>query len=74
MSKSDLVVTRPAGSLDALVTEEVEISLSGVVDPLVHYGPRQSVAVAILVVVRREKPAGIESKSRDFVQQTYLVW
>ena len=50
-------MTGPAGALDALVAEEVEVPLSGMVDALVHHGPRQSVPVAVLVVVRWEEPA-----------------
>ena len=50
-------MTGPAGTLDALVAEEVEVALSGMVDALVHHGPRQSVPVAVLVVVRWEEPA-----------------
>ena len=53
-------MTRPAGALDSLVAEKIEVALSGMVDPLVHHSPGQSVAVAILVVVRWEEPAGIE--------------
>ena len=57
---SYLVVTGPAGALDPLVAEQVEVALSGMVDPLVYHSPRQSVPVTILVVVCWEEPAGIE--------------
>ena len=66
-----LVVTGPAGALDALVAQQVEISLQdkdnqedkpslgiylrGMVDPLVHHSPGQGVPIAILVIVSREK-------------------
>ena len=51
-----LIVAGPARPLDPLVAEEVEVSLGGVVDALVHHGPRQSVPVPILVIISREKP------------------
>ena len=53
-------MTQPAGALDSLVAEKIEVALSGMVDPLVHHSPSQSVPVAILVVVRRKEPAGKE--------------
>ena len=69
-------MTGTAGSLDALVAEEVEVPLSGMVDALVHHGPRQSVPVAVLVVVRWEEPAEKYNvmKIRRFYQANYLVW
>jgi len=51
-----LVVAGSAGALDALVTQQVEVALGGMVDALVHHGPGQSVPVPVLVVVRGEKP------------------
>ena len=53
----DLVVTRPGGALDTLVRHQVEISLGGMVDALVHHSPGQSVPVLVFVVVGREKPS-----------------
>ena len=58
-------MTRPAGALDSLVAEKVEISLGGMVDPLVHHGPRQGIPVPVLVVVRWEKPGKYKIKSKD---------
>ena len=63
-------MTRPAGALDSLVAEEVEISLGGMVNPLVHHGPRPDVSVPVLVIVRWEKPENYKVKSRDFIKQT----
>ena len=40
-----LVVARPAGPLNPLMGQQVEVPLSGVVYPLVHYSTRQHVAV-----------------------------
>ena len=75
MLQADLVVTGPGGALDALVAEKVEVPLSGMVDALVHHGARQSVPVAILVVVRWEEPAEIERKVKEiFSSKLYLVW
>ena len=54
-----LVVAGSACPLDPFVAEEVEVALGGVVDALVHHGPRQSVPVPILVVISGEKP-GVE--------------
>ena len=68
-------MTGTTGSLDALVAEEVEVPLSGMVDALVHHGACQSVPVAILVVVRRKEPEGIERKSKEILSSNlYLVW
>ena len=52
-----LVVTGSAGALDPLVTQQVEVSLGGMVDALVHHGPSQGVTVPVLVVVRGEESA-----------------
>ena len=52
----DLVVAGSASPLDPLVAEEVEVALGRMVDALVHHGPRQSVAVPVLVVIGGEKP------------------
>ena len=60
----------PGGPLDPLVRDEVEVSLSGMVDPLVHHSPRQGVPVPVLVVVRWEKPENYKVKLRDFIKQT----
>ena len=56
-----LVVTGPGGALDPLVRDQVEITLGGMVDPLVHHSPGQSVPVLVFVVVSGEKP----SRNRD---------
>ena len=50
-----LVVAVPAGPLDTLVTH-IEVTLSGVVDPLVHHGASQCTAAPVLVCVGWEKP------------------
>ena len=42
---------RAAGPLDTLVTHQVEVTLCGVVDPLVHHGARQGIAAPVLVCV-----------------------
>ena len=52
-----LVVTGSAGALDPLVTQQVEVSLGGMVDALVHHGAGQGVTVPVLVVVRGEESA-----------------
>ena len=49
-----------AGALDALVTQEVEVALGGLVDALVHHGPGKGVTVPVLVVIG-EKPRNGES-------------
>ena len=67
----NLVVTRPAGALDSLVTEQVEISLSGMVDPLVHHGPGQSVPILVFVVVSREEPS---TEHGDQLRLLGLTW
>ena len=46
-----LVVARSTRPLDPLVAEQVEVTLGGVVYPLVHHGASQGVAVLVLVVV-----------------------
>ena len=51
-----LVVAVPAGPLDTLVTHQVEVTLCGVVDPLVHHGASQGIAAPVLVCVGWEKP------------------
>ena len=51
-----LVVARPAGPLDTLVRQKVEVPLSRVVDTLVHHGASQGVAIPVLVIVGGEKP------------------
>ena len=56
-----LVVAGPGGALDPLVRDQVEITLGGMVDPLVHHSPGQSVPVLVFVVVSGEKP----SRNRD---------
>merc|ERR1719206_559681 len=52
----DLVVTRPACSLNTLVTKQVEITLSWMINPLVHHRPSQGVAVLVLLIVGRKEP------------------
>ena len=52
----DLVVAGPGGAPDALVRDQVEIPLGGMVDALVHHGPGQSVPILVFVVVSREEP------------------
>ena len=56
-----LVVTRSAGALDALVAQQVEISLSGMVDPLVHHRSCQSVPIPVLIIIRWEEPEQMKS-------------
>ena len=46
-----LVVARPAGALDTLVTKQVEVTLGWVIDTLIHYSTRQSIAVPVLITV-----------------------
>ena len=53
----DLVVAGPGGALDALVRDQVEVPLGGMVDALVHHGAGQSVPVLVFVVVSREEPS-----------------
>ena len=75
--RTDLVVTGPAGALDALVAEEVEVALSGMVDALVHHGASQSVPVAVLVVVCGEESTEkykIEIRRFSPADWLYLVW
>ena len=52
-----LVVTGPGGALDALVRDQVEVPLGGMVDALVHHGAGQCVPVLVFVVVSREEPS-----------------
>lgn len=40
-----LVVRGPAGALNALVRDEIEVSLGGVVYPLVYHGASEDVAI-----------------------------
>ena len=54
-----LVVARPAGALDTLVTKQVEVTLGGVIDSLIHYSTRKGIAVSILVTVGWEEPEDI---------------
>ena len=53
----DVVVAGPGGALDALVRDQVEVTLGGMVDALVHHGPGQSVPILVFVVVSREEPS-----------------
>ena len=59
----DLVVAGSAGALDTLVTEQVEVSLRGVVDALVHHSPGQSIAVLVFVIVCWEEPEKKQKKT-----------
>ena len=52
----DLVVAGPGGALDGLVRDQVEVTLGGMVDPLVHHGAGQDVPVLVLVLVVWEEP------------------
>ena len=73
--KSIIKNTLSVFHLNALVTQEIKVPLSGMVDALVHHGPRQSVPVAVLVVVSWEEPAEKYSvKIRRFSPANYLVW
>ena len=54
----DVVVAGPGGALDSLVGHQVEVSLRGVVYPLVDDSAGQGIPVLVLVGVCRE-----ESKS-----------
>ena len=67
----DLVVAGSAGALDTLVTEQVEVSLRGVVDALVHHSPGQSIAVPVFVVVGWEEPE--EDKKEDIKQSSTKI-
>ena len=49
-------MARTAGTLDAFVTEQVEVSLSGMVDALVNHSPSQGIPVLVVVVISREEP------------------
>ena len=66
----DLVVAGSAGALDALVTEQVEVSLRRVVDALVHHSPGQSIAVPVFVVVGWEEP---EEDKKDIKQSSTKI-
>ena len=52
----DLVVAGPGGALDALVRDQVEVTLGGMVDALVHHGAGQDVPVLVLVLVVGKEP------------------
>ena len=46
-----LVMAGPAGPLNTLVAQEVEVSLCGMVDTLVHQSTSQGIAFPVLVLV-----------------------
>ena len=52
----DLVVAGPGGALDGLVRDQVEVTLGGMVDALVHHGAGQDVPVLVLVLVVGKEP------------------
>ena len=56
-----LVVTWSAGALNTLVAQQVEISLGGVVDPLIHHCSSQSIPIPVLVIVGWEESEQIKS-------------
>ena len=68
-----LVVTGSAGALDPLVTQQIEVSLGGMVDPMVNHSPSQSVAVLVLVVISWEKPRKLLELNNTLYLVTNLV-
>ena len=51
-----MVVAGSGGALDTLVRDQVEVTLSGMIDALVDNSSSQSVPILVLVFVCGEKP------------------